>query len=472
LPRPLILFGPWDRHNLGDLLLGQVHASLWRDRPLAFAGLAARDLRALGGVDVRPLAECMPGPTSARAGAVPSDGDAAPALLHIGGEILTCPAWHAAVMLLPPAEVPATVGWLEREPAAREAWLRARLGTPGGRLQQAPYVASRREWPRLGPVALCAAGGVDLDACAPEMRAEVVAKLRAADRVTVRDASTLRQLRKAGVEATLQPDAAVMAADLFGPTIAHHAATGEPAAVRAAMPRGYLALQAGPDFVDDATLRAIATAAAAVAGDARLGIVLFRAGAAPWHDDLEALQRVAALVGAALRTRRGRRAVGAAHAVPDLPVRVFASLRLWDLCALIANARACVSSSLHVAIVSGAFARPRVLIGPGRPGKAAAWVRTWEPAEARAAVVEPAALEDALRAALAADPRALHAAAMAQVARCRAGLDALRPVLDDQTASPSTSYGQSARPPASDSARKPRSRSRKAAALLRRPLRQ
>lgn len=46
---PLIFFGAFDRHNLGDLLLGKVAQALRFPRPVVFAGLAARDLTLLGG---------------------------------------------------------------------------------------------------------------------------------------------------------------------------------------------------------------------------------------------------------------------------------------------------------------------------------------------------------------------------------------------------------------------------------------
>ena len=46
---PLILFGAFDRHNFGDLLLAQVAAGCLPERELHFAGLADRDLRAWDG---------------------------------------------------------------------------------------------------------------------------------------------------------------------------------------------------------------------------------------------------------------------------------------------------------------------------------------------------------------------------------------------------------------------------------------
>jgi hypothetical protein len=449
VPRPVILFGPSDRHNLGDLLFARVHEALWADRPITFAGLAARDLRPLGGVAVQPLAEVLaaldaqarpasgPGAEGLGPGRAGDAARPAPALLHTGGEVLTCPAWHAAVMLRSSGEVPATVAWLERDAAAREAWLRACLGTPGGRRQAAPYVASRLEWPGLGPVAFDAVGGVDLDIAEPDLRREVIAKLRAADRLAVRDATTLGHLAAAGLEADRVPDSAVLVGELFGSTIDRHAGAGEPAAVRAAMPGGYLALQVGPEFVDDATLGVIGAAAGAIAFEAGLGVVLFRAGAAPWHDDLEALHRLAGLVEAAARPARGP---GGAHAVAGgpaphgRPVHVFASLHLWDLCALVAGARAYAGSSLHGAIVASAYARPAVGLSPvtpsRRPGKLAAYVQTWETPLRLTPVVEPAGLAPALRASLAVDPCRREAFAAAQVARYRDGLAALRRRLD------------------------------------------
>ncbi len=53
-----------------------------------FAGLATRDLRAWGGHEVVALAALAQ-----------SSRDARVALLHVGGELLTCTAWEAAVML-------------------------------------------------------------------------------------------------------------------------------------------------------------------------------------------------------------------------------------------------------------------------------------------------------------------------------------------------------------------------------------
>jgi hypothetical protein len=371
----VILYGAFDRHNFGDLLLAHVCAAQLPGRPIAYAGLAARDLRRCGGHRVEAL------PAAAR------EAKAGTTVLHVGGEVLTTSAWEAAVMLLPPREVPATVAYLEAHPQERREWVRSRLGTA----DLAPYLAPR-EWLPPDAIVHChAVGGFDLDTRDPALRAEVMDKLRRAHSVSVRDRATLAHLASAGVAASLVPDAAVKVAWLFAPKVARRANAGEVARVRATFPRGFFAVQCGAEYGDDATLDALAAQLDAAAEAAGVGIALFRAGAAPWHDDLAVLRR--------LRRRLHRPAV------------VFVSLDIWDLCALIASSRACCCSSLHARIVAMAFAVPRVGLRAD-PGdgltKHEAFARTWEPAGLMPPCTPAAGVADALHRALSADPAALR----------------------------------------------------------------
>lgn len=205
MTRPLILFGAFDRHNLGDLLFPHIAAALLPGRELIYAGLAARDLRAYGGHAVRALSE-----VHATLGAQAVD------LLHVGGEILTTTAWQAAVMLLPPAEAQATLAYLQDRPDEKAAWVQRMVGCAG----EAPYLAERSTWPALRQVLCTGVGGAQLDTASPALRAEVLAKLRVADALAVREARTQQQLQAAGVAATLLPDPAVLMAELFGERIA------------------------------------------------------------------------------------------------------------------------------------------------------------------------------------------------------------------------------------------------------------
>ncbi|CAN0625583.1 Polysaccharide pyruvyl transferase [Burkholderia multivorans] len=393
---PTVLFGAFDRHNFGDLLFPHVVARMLARREVVFAGLAARDLRRYGGHHVRAIGEIA---TASCARTLD--------IIHVGGELLTCDAWEAAVMLSPPDALQAAIASEEAWRHDRLAWAQARLGIAA----LAPYVLSRQSLPRARVTRMCfnAVGGVDLSAHDPALRAEVLAKLKEADDVSVRDRHTQALLGASGVAARLVPDPAVMVAELFGGRIRRRAAAGEVRAMRETFPRGYAAVQFSGDFGDDGTLDAIARQLDRVAIAQGLGVALFRAGAAPWHDDLACYRRVASRV-------RGA------------SVALFDSLDLWDICALIAHSRVYCGSSLHGRIVAMAFALPRVNVShpahPMQPTKQAAFAQTWEPPDMPAAVgVQDIA--DAVDRALAADRAVLARAARELADRYREGF---RPV--------------------------------------------
>ena len=345
---PTILFGAFDRHNFGDLLFPHIAAALLKGKNPVFAGLAERDLSCYGGHRVRALAQLA------------ADWGERPAnIIHVGGELLTCDAWQAAVMLLPPDEAQKTIARLDSQPEKRLEWARNELGISA----LAPYTLPRSLFPRADRMIYNAVGGVELGELDLAMRTEVLANLKTANAVSVRDRHTLAQLEEAGVTAQLIPDPAVMVAELFDTKIRQRAQDSEIAQILAAFPQGYIAVQFSADFGDDATLMEIAAQLEQVSTLTGHGVALFRAGAAPWHDDLLCYQRVAARM----------------HATS---VKIFTSLNLWDICALVAYSRVYCGSSLHGRIVAMAFALPRInLIHTGqakRPAKQAAFAATWE----------------------------------------------------------------------------------------------
>jgi hypothetical protein len=355
----LVLFGAHDRHNLGDLLFAHVVRALLPGRETVVAGLAARDLRPWGGLAVQALADVARGAAAGQTLQV----------LHVGGEVLTCTAWQAAAMLLPPADAAATIAHLDAHADEARAWVRHQLRTAA----PVPYAAGARIVREHRPAgvacesAYLGVGGVALETLADDARTDVLHELRAARAVTVRDRITLGHLQAAGIAATLLPDPAVMVAELFAPLIRQRGRAAPLERMALSHPGGYVAVQCSAEFADDASLDTVAQrvrrAADAVArGGARPGVVLFRAGAAPWHDDLGTLQRLAA-----------RWPAGTAS--------VFDSLDVWDVCALIASSRAVVASSLHAGIVGAAFGLPctplRSPAAGAGPGKHEAYAQTW-----------------------------------------------------------------------------------------------
>lgn len=340
-PPALILYGAFDRHNLGDILLAHV-AAREVSRPVVFAGLAERDLSEWGGHKVRALATL-----AAEWGERRAD------LLHVGGELLTCESYEAAVMLQTPEDAAAVVARLDADPATRERWASEALGSAA----HLPYLAAKSLFRNPGRFEYRAVGGVELDRLPPASRAEALARLREADAVGARDRITQAQLAAAGIAARLEVDPVSRVATLFAGRIRRRAEQGEVARVRATFPGGYVAAQFAAEYGDDASLERLAAGLAALA-DGR-GLVLFRAGAAPWHDDLGVYRRLAGHL-------NGRH------------VHLFHSLDVWDICALIANAQGYSGGSLHGGIIAAAFgveALPFPL--PARTGKQAAYARTW-----------------------------------------------------------------------------------------------
>jgi len=342
LHSPPTLFGAFDRHNFGDLLFPHLLAAQLPEQAFEYCGLAARDLRAFGGHRVTQLP------------ARPMQ------LIHAGGELLTCNAWQAAVMLLDPAAAAEAIARCDADLAAAAAWAARQLGTP----RTMPYVVGRDALAPGGRLIFNAVGGVEWDFLSAAQRDEVKAALGQADWLSVRDHVTQAALWVEGIDAPLCPDPAVMVAQCFGEVIRQHRQQGAVKAMRDAFPQGYLACQFSADFAADASLDALARGLSKVAAASGLGVALFRAGAAPWHDDpalLEKLQR----------------------RLPPGTAELFPSLHLWDICALIAASRGMVGSSLHGRILALAYGLPRVSLMPPqqgrRPDKRAAFAETWEP---------------------------------------------------------------------------------------------
>jgi len=341
---PLILLGAFDRHNFGDILLAHIAIAESAPRPVLCAGLAERDLTAWGGHRVRALAAL----------AAEWGGDTRADLLHVGGELLTCESYEAAVMLQAPEDANAVIDHLDSVPAAGRRWAREALGVAA----HLPYLAAKALFRQPGQFEYRAVGGVALDRLTPESRDEALQRLREAERISVRDRTTQAHLAAAGIAATLTPDPVSRIADRFGERIRRHGQSGEPAAVRTAFPSGYLAVQFAAEYGDDPSLDQLAGHLDRLAGTR--GLVLFRAGAAPWHDDLAVYQRLA-------------------ERLPRRRTHLFQSLDVWDLCALVAAARGYCGSSLHGWIVARTFAVDALPFPLAlSTGKLAAYVNTWE----------------------------------------------------------------------------------------------
>lgn len=343
---PLILFGAFDRHNLGDLLLAHMAvadlaAAETIPRPVVFAGLAERDLTALGGHRVHALAALAEEWDHQRAD-----------VLHVGGELLTCESYEAAVMLQTPENAKSIIARYDADSVARQHWSWETLGMAAN----LPYLAAKALFRNPGQFEYRALGGVEFDRLTLEARGEALRRISEADRISVRDHTTQSHLASAGIIADLVPDPVSRVPLRFGERIRCHAQQGEPMHVRSTFPDGYLAAQFAAEYGDDRNLDRIASHLDEHLG--RCGLVLFRAGAAPWHDDLAVYMRLA-------------------ERLNNRPIHLFQSLDVWDISALIASAQGYCGSSLHGRILARAFS-VGVLRFPLNTPKVAAYVDTWD----------------------------------------------------------------------------------------------
>ncbi|CAK0828143.1 unnamed protein product [Prorocentrum cordatum] len=157
------------------------------------------------------------------------------------------------------------------------------------------------------------------------------------------DHCTLRQHPlKAGYEdCLLAPDSVVMINTVFGKPISFRT-NGLPMGI-------YFALQfRSKAKFDDGVVDAVLAAAR----KNNASIVMFRAGAARFHDNLMSYE--------ALKSRFNK-------ADSSIAVTVFEGLNIWDISALISRAKLLISTSLHCRIVAFSFYVPRVTLvwGPG-----------------------------------------------------------------------------------------------------------
>jgi hypothetical protein len=347
---PVILFGAFDRHNLGDLLLAQCAQASLAGRPCVHAGLQARDFRELGGPRVEALNQLL-AEWPARYGQAQVD------ILHVGGEILSTSTWEAALMLQEPAEFAALLRRLPQH-GAGAAWARMQIGAE----RPLAYMLSRSECPLpVRHLEFRAIGGCAFASLSAAERAYGLRALAEADRFSVRDRVTQAVLAAAGLQAKLSPDPVSGVSQGFSAQIRQ---AGQDAAVLAALDKAggpFLAVQFAGEYAADATLAQIA---------ARLNaqnrpLVLFRAGAAPWHDDLQSYQRLLKHL--------------------HVPAQLFGSLHIWAICALLAASAGVFATSLHVRLLARKLGHPLLELPDGmRSAKVAAYEATWYPPSGQA----------------------------------------------------------------------------------------
>lgn len=363
----ILLVGPYERDNVGDLLFLLVTERYLTDADVVAAAPFASDMRALLGREIPAL-----GPLLAR--------ERFDAIWSVGGQLGGVTVPRAYRMSASRAAYRAYR--LAARSGAGEAALRRAAGGPPPRW---PYVPDPLDYPpNAGAIGVVNSAGLgSLRRLDDDERGRRLALLRGQTVVRVRDRASSELLAAAGVDHRLGPDA-VHALGAIYP-------------VRREGPGDVAIVQVSRAIVTALGRDEIVAALAGCEALRGLRLRLVAAGTATGHDSLPECERIA---------RRLRRAA------PWLDARVVGERRPLELVELIARARVVVATSLHVRIIASAYGVARVSL---RRGKVSAYAADWDPD--MPCDVGLAQLDAAIAGALAQAARPESAARSAQLAR-------------------------------------------------------
>lgn len=303
--RKVLLFGAMGRHNFGDLLMPWMVETLLQKNhgfcpdDFLHADVVAKDMTQYGGHNVLSVGSMFNQSYQAKLD-----------VIHTGGETLGM-CVECAFASLPPGS--------------------ARCNLEGLR-QQLAYVLPKKLFADPGLFIANSIGG---------RFGELARKsdLKTFDYCTLRDAVD----PAVGEVCQSAPDSVVMINTLFGSDLKSRLGSD----VFRFSGKKFFALQFNHNSsLSDKFVNDFSTVAREHHAD---GIVLFCAGAAPGHDDINDLRR--------MKERLGQATNG------SIDVDVFEGLNIWDISALISKSSLVVSTSLHCRIIAFSCNVPRVTLG-------------------------------------------------------------------------------------------------------------
>lgn len=361
----ILLVGPYERDNLGDLLFLLVTERYLEGADVTAAAPFAADMRALLDREIPAY-----GPLLRE-----QDVDV---IWTVGGQVGGVDVRRAYRMAATAEQYAAF------QRASRDEQLELLRDGAGGAPNGAPYLPSPVHHARnAGAIAVANSIGLgSLLRADPVRRAQVLSTLRAQTVLSVRDPASSRMLRRHGIAHRLRPDA-VHALSRLHPVPTDH--TDEDVAV----------FQISRAILRRHGHRRVADALAASRALRRHRLLLLPAGIATGHDRLDDLEAIA---------RRLRRRA------PYLQPEVVTTRRPLELADLIGSARIVIGSSLHMRIIAASYGVPRVSLA--RP-KVDAYAAHWDGDMPYGAT--PETLDDAIAGALARGRTAAaheHAAAL------------------------------------------------------------
>ena len=346
MSKQIAIYGAFDRFNYGDLLFAVILEKIFRESEgyeIVCYALQESDLSRHGGIPTRSIQALF------RKGNL-TDGSI---VILAGGEVLGATWFKLHRYILPqiwsfPLRIAnrlISASILDR--ISRRAF-RSRLTMP--------YVITPQDFPANVLVAYNAVGGSSLKSFDSELQAMVGKKLKQASYVSLRDSESISLIKEvSGIDADLAPDSAVQMSALFPKERLMKMVSKEADRIMGRFSGGYFCFQASDDHARD-HIPVIVQQLRQVSKNHDLGIVLLPIGTASGHEDQIPLGQINTML--------------------DVAVEIHSEANIFDIMALIANARVFAGTSLHGNITAMSFSVPYIGLTDKVP-KLEAYLRTW-----------------------------------------------------------------------------------------------
>jgi hypothetical protein len=340
----ILIIGAFDRYNYGDLLfpiiLEKQLQTYGLDFRFQFFGLISSDLRPQGGIPTQSLhdfyRQC-------------SDADRPVHVIIAGGEALGV-TWNSLYAALNPLFQ--KINYRHKKinkvldlNALTKFFLKGKTTLP--------FLLDKRSFPGIQSILLNSLGGSGLNASTFEKFPELKPKLQQVDYFAVRDKVTLDNVKKAGLQANLFPDSAILMSEFY-PVEELETRISPDVKAYVEKNRGQYAFVQINKKTTRGHEQTIATELNKVHREGHTELCFCPIGKALDHDDHEALQQLGRLV--------------------EVPFTYFDADTIWDIMYLIANAKCYIGTSLHGAITAMSYAVPHVGL---KVEKLSAYLGTW-----------------------------------------------------------------------------------------------
>lgn len=343
--------GAFDRHNYGDLLfpliVERAVAELGIDAELSYYATSVSTMSVYGGKDTKNIRQLF-----TRAA---SPGER---VVLAGGEVLPA-KWSLIFSYLTGRVTAKVVNRLSNLVGDRVSSLF--ISRLLGSRSVLPFVYSPTDFDRKVRVLYNAVGGSHIKDESRYIRDNLVAKLRDAAYISVRDEETFNFLKASGIDKVmLSPDCAILLSQLYPLSHLDALITPQARALKSQLPSGYICVQSAAAYTtgNESVFRLSIENIKKKTG---LGVVIFAIGRATGHSDQLTFSIFTSNT--------------TSDAIP--PTIVSECESVYDLMWLIANSHAYIGTSLHGAITSASYGVPVLGLCPSRVNKLQAFLRTW-----------------------------------------------------------------------------------------------